>query len=64
MTKGYQKIKELVATAADKTLMEMRQSLEGSMEIESLAVKTAIETELEKRGLIRFNEDTFEYEMA
>lgn len=64
MTKGYQKIKELVAAAADKTLMEMRQSLEDSMEIESLAVKTAIETELEKRGLIRFNEDTFEYEMA
>lgn len=64
MTKGYQKIKELVAAAADKTLMEMRQSLEGSMEIEALAVKTAIETELEKRGLLRFNEDTFEYEMA
>ena len=63
MSKGYEQIKNLVSDASDQMLVDMYKKIiidEGS-DVAEIAVKNAIESELEKRGIITFNEDTFEY---
>ena len=66
MSKGYEQIKNLVSDASDQILVDMYKKIiidEGSDAAE-IAVKNAIESELEKRGIITFNEDTFEYDFV
>ena len=66
MSKGYDQIKNLVSDASDQMLVDMYKKIiidEGS-DVAEIAVKNAIESELEKRGIITFNEDTFEYDFV
>ena len=66
MSKGYEQIKNLVSDASDQMLVDMYKKIiidEGS-DVAEIAVKNAIESELEKRGMITFNEDTFEYDFV
>lgn len=66
MSKGYEQIKNLVSDASDQMLVDMYKKIvidEGS-DVAEIAVKNAIESELEKRGIITFNEDTFEYDFV
>ena len=66
MSKGYEQIKNLVSDARDQMLVDMYKKIiidEGS-DVAEIAVKNAIESELEKRGIITFNEDTFEYDFV
>ena len=66
MSKGYEQIKNLVSDASDQMLVDMYNKIiidEGS-DVAEIAVKNAIESELEKRGIITFNEDTFEYDFV
>ena len=66
MGKGYEQIKNLVSDASDQMLVDMYKKIiidEGS-DVAEIAVKNAIESELEKRGIITFNEDTFEYDFV
>ena len=66
MSKGYEQIKNLVGDASDQMLVDMYKKIiidEGS-DVAEIAVKNAIESELEKRGIITFNEDTFEYDFV
>ena len=66
MSKGYEQIKNLVSDASDQMLVNMYKKIiidEGS-DVAEIAVKNAIESELEKRGIITFNEDTFEYDFV
>lgn len=59
------KIREMVKNANDKTLLEMWEELaKKNMENSDIAVSAIIETELEKRNIIKLNEDTFEYELV
>lgn len=58
------KVRELIRKSDSKTLLEMWEELaKKNMENSDMAVCAIIETELENRGLIRLNEDTFEYEI-
>ena len=66
MSKGYEQIKNLVSDASDQMLVDMYNKIiidEGS-DVAEIAVKNAIESELENRGIITFNEDTFEYDFV
>ena len=66
MSKCYEQIKNLVSDASDQMLVDMYKKIiidEGS-DVAEIAVKNAIESELEKRGIITFNEDTFEYDFV
>lgn len=66
MSKGYEQIKNLVSDASDQMLVDMYKKIiidEGS-DVAEIAVKNAIESELENRGIITFNEDTFEYDFV
>lgn len=59
-----EKVRKLIRTSDSKTLLEMWGELaKKNMENSDMAVCAIIETELENRGLIRFNENTFEYEV-
>lgn len=59
-----EKVRNLVKGADNKTLLEMWEELaKRNMENSDIAVCAIIETELENRGLIRLNENTFEYEV-
>ena len=61
--KPFEMIKNLVATANNETLKEMLEELRnGKYSTEEILVMTAIELEFEKRGIMKFNEETFEYE--
>lgn len=58
------KVRELIRKSDSKTLLEMWKELaKKNTENSDMAVCAIIETELENRGLIRLNEDTFEYEI-
>ena len=60
---AFQKIQSLISQQSTDSLKEMyRDILTQGTEIETLVVRGALECELEDRGVIRFNEDTFEYE--
>lgn len=61
---AYQRIKENVKTATDEILFDIYNELEDKFEIEEMVVRNAVEGELEDRGLIRWNEETFEYEIV
>ena len=62
-TEDTEKVRELIKKSDRKTLLEMWKALaKKNMENSDIAVSAIIETELENRGLIRLNEDTFEYE--
>ena len=66
MSKGYEQIKNLASDASDQILVDMYKKIiidEGS-DVAEIAVKNAIESELETRGIITFNEDTFEYDFV
>lgn len=66
MSKCYEQIKNLVSDASDQILVDMYKKIiidEGS-DVAEIAVKNAIESELEKRSIITFNEDTFEYDFV
>lgn len=59
-----EKVRKLIRTSDSKTLLEMWEELaKKNMENSDMAVCAIIETELENRGLIRLNENTFEYEV-
>lgn len=59
-----EKVRKLIRTSDSKTLLEMWGELaKKNMENSDMAVCAIIETELENRGLIRLNENTFEYEV-
>ena len=61
--RAYNTIKSLVKEAKNETLKEMYLELQNSeLCTEDIAVMTAIETELETRGVIKLNEESFEYE--
>ena len=63
--RAYENIKELVKKGSNEQLKEMYLEIMNRItetETEELVVLTAITTELENRGVIEFNEDTFEYE--
>lgn len=58
------KIRRMIKGSDNKTLLEMYEELaKRNMENTDIAVSAIIETELENRGLIRLNENTFEYEV-
>lgn len=60
-----EKVRNLVKTASNNTLLEMWEELfKKNMDNADIAVSSIIETELENRGIIRLNEDTFEYEIV
>lgn len=60
-----EKVRTLVKTASDNTLLEMWEALsKNNMDNADIAVSSIIETELENREIIRLNEDTFEYEIV
>ena len=59
-----EKIRKLIKDAKGNTLLEMWKESKEDMSNEAIAVTAIIETELEKRGLIKLNEETFEYEIA
>lgn len=59
-----EKVREMIKTATNEKLLEMWKKDETSgLSNEAIAVNAIIETELELRGLIKLNEETFEYEM-
>lgn len=61
--KAYETIKSLVKKATNENLKEMYVELQSrEMSTEDIIAMTAIETELEARGIIKLNEETFEYE--
>ena len=66
MSKGYEQIKNLVSDASDQMLVDMYKKIiiDEGWDVAEIAVKNAIESELEKRGIITFNEDTFEYDFV
>ena len=66
MSKGYEQIKNLVSDASDQMLVDMYKKIiiDDGSDVAEIAVKNAIESELEKRGIITFNEDTFEYDFV
>ena len=66
MSKGYEQIKNLVSDASDKMLVDMYKKIiiDDGSDVAEIAVKNAIESELENRGIITFNEDTFEYDFV
>ena len=58
-------VRNMIKNATDKQLLEMWQELQKKdMDNEEIAVNAIIETELEERNIIQFNEDTFEYELV
>lgn len=59
-----EKIRKMIKCADNKTLLEMWEELaKKNKENSDIAVCAIIETELECRGVISLNEDTFEYEI-
>lgn len=66
MSKGYEQIKNLVSDASDQMLVDMYKKIiiDDGSDVAEIAVKNAIESELENRGIITFNEDTFEYDFV
>ena len=66
MSKGYEQIKNLVSDASDQMLVDMYKKIiiDECSDVAEIAVKNAIESELENRGIITFNEDTFEYDFV
>lgn len=60
----YQKMKKTLKSASDETLFAIYDAFEGKFEIEEMLVRNAVEGELEDRDLIRWNEETFEYEVV
>ena len=57
--------REMIKNANDKQLLEMWEELaKKNMENTDIAVSAIIETELERRNIIKLNEDTFEYELV
>ena len=64
MITTMEKVREMIKTATNEKLLEMWKKDETSgLSNEAIAVNAIIETELELRGLIKLNEETFEYEM-
>ena len=61
---AYQRIKENIKTATNEVLSDICNELEDKFEIEEMVVRNAVEGEIEDRGLIRWNEETFEYEIV
>ena len=58
-------VREMIKNANDKQLLEMWEELaKKNMENTDIAVSAIIETELERRNIIKLNEDTFEYELV
>lgn len=57
------KLREHVKGMKNEELFTLWQLAVVSSEIPVLAVSAIIEAELERRGLIKLNEDTFEYEI-
>lgn len=58
-------VREMIKNANDKQLLEMWEELaKKNMENTDIAVSAIIATELESRNIIKFNEDTFEYELV
>lgn len=62
---GYEKIKKTIAAADSKTLITAYKLLTqtGVKTTEQIVVHTALTSELEKRNLIKYNEETWEYEL-
>lgn len=56
------KIRSSIKRQSDDILLDAWEKNKDDISIEGMAVNAIMETELEDRGLIRFNDDTFEYE--
>ena len=66
MRTGNENIKKMVASATDEMLIEMFGNLkfnEYSDSVDTL-VYTAMTVEMENRNLIKFNNETWEYELV
>lgn len=59
---AMEKVRELLKTSTDKTLLEMWETSKQDMTVAGMATNAIIEAELEHRDLITLNEDTMEYE--
>ena len=60
-----EQVREMIKNANDKQLLEMWEELaKKNMGNTDIAVSAIIETELERRNIIKLNEDTFEYELV
>ena len=57
------KVREMVKTATNEKLFEMWKETRNDVNVYTCGVNAIIETELEVRGLIKLNEETFEYEV-
>lgn len=62
---GYEKIKKKIAEADSKTLIQAYKLLvqTGVESTEQILVHTALTSELEKRNLVKYNEETWKYEL-
>lgn len=58
-----EKLREMVKGMNNDNLLHAWETLRASTEIGVMAVNAIVETELESRGVIKLNEDTFEYEI-
>lgn len=60
---AYQKMKEKVKEATDQQLKDMYLILGDyeNMEAPEIATRMAIEGELERRGMVELDEETYEY---
>ena len=62
--KSTEKIRKTIKETTNKQLLEMWEISKQDMSNEAIAVNAIIEAELESRNIIKFNEDTFEYEFV
>lgn len=58
-----ERVRTLVKGATDEQLMQMWVQDTSELDNNEIAINAIIEAELEKRNLIKLNEDTFEYEI-
>lgn len=61
--KPADKIREYVKNESNEKLLEAWKSSRKDLSVPGIAVNAIMETELEQRGLIKLNEDTYEYEI-
>lgn len=55
-------LRETIATQSTELLKQTRNQIKDSTEAKEIAICTLIESELEKRGELTWNEETWTYE--
>jgi hypothetical protein len=65
---AYEKMKAMVKTANDQTLLTayklLIEDFDENSDFSKTLTHSVLTNELESRNLIKFNEDTFEYEIV